>query len=142
MDAFDALGQVWEFPVAYAFPPPLLPRVVRKIAASVGVFLLVSPFWPAQMWFPVLLGLRVEEVCRLPEVPGVVDLVSGAPPLLLLPLLAWKSFGGGTISPSLTTPSASFATAGEPLPRRAMTPCGALSAPLSTPAEFLSFPLI
>jgi len=95
---------VWEFPVAYAFPP-LLPRVIRKIAASVGVFLLVSPFWPAQMWYPVLLGLRVEEVCRLPEVPGVVDLVSGAPPLLLLPLLAWKSFGSGTVSPSLTTPS-------------------------------------
>ena len=142
-DAFDALAQVWEFPVAYAFPPPpLLPRVVRKIAASIGVFLLVTPFWPAQKWYPALLGLRVEEVCRLPEVPGVVDLVSGAPPLLHLPLLAWKIIGGCTVSPSPTTPSASFATAGEPLPRRAMTPCGALSAPFSTPAEFLSFPSI
>ena len=142
-DAFDALAQVWEFPVAYAFPPPpLLPRVVRKIAASIGVFLLVTPFWPAQKWYPALLGLRVEEVYRLPEVPGVVDLVSGAPPLLHLPLLAWKIIGGCTVSPSPTTPSASFATAGEPLPRRAMTPCGALSAPFSTPAEFLSFPSI
>jgi len=89
---------VWEFPVAYAFPPPLLPRVIRKIAASVGVFLLVSPFWPAQKWYPALLGLRVSEVCRLPEVPVVVDLVSSAPPLLHLPLLAWKIVGGCSLS--------------------------------------------
>ena len=43
-EAFDALAQRWSFRLAYAFPPPpLLPRVLRKLAVSTGVFLLVSP---------------------------------------------------------------------------------------------------
>ena len=142
-EAFDALAQEWDFPLAYAFPPPpLLPRVLRKIAVSVGVFLLVTPFWPAQKWYPSILGLRVEEVRRLPEVPPVMDLISGSPPLPRLPLLVWKISGGSTDSLSPTTPSASSVTVGETRQRRDMTLCGAPSAPFSTPAEFLSFPSI
>ena len=50
--------------------PPLL-RVIQKIAISSGVFLLVTPLWPAQKWFPAVLDLQVMDVCRLPVTPEV-----------------------------------------------------------------------
>ena len=112
-EAFDALAQRWSFRLAYAFPPPLLPRVLRKLAVSTGVFLLVTPHWPTQKWFPVLLRLQVEEVFRLPLRPEVVDLTSGRPPLPRLPLLAWKLSGGSTASTSRTPPSPTSAEDGE-----------------------------
>ena len=142
-EAFDALAQRWAFPLAYAFPPPpLLPRVVRKLEASTGVFLLVTPHWPAQKWFPALLRLQVASVWRLPDHPEVVDLTSGAPPLPRLPLLVWRISGGSTASPSPTPPSLSSAPAGANPPPPAMTPSGHVSRTFSMPAEFHSLPSI
>ena len=142
-EAFDALAQRWEFVMAYAFPPPpLLPRVIRKLEASAGVFLLVTPHWPAQKWFPALLRLQVESVWRLPDHPEVVDLSSGAPPLPRLPLLVWKIFGGSTASPSLMPPSPSSVTVGVNLLPSATTLFGLGSRTFSMPAEFHSLPSI
>ena len=83
-EALDALAQPWNFWLAYAFPPLLL-WVVQKISVSSGIFLLVTPFWPAQKWFPAVLDLQVMDVHRLPE---VVDLTSGLSRIFLY------SFGG------------------------------------------------
>ena len=83
-EALDALPQPWNFRLAYAFPLPSLLRVVRKMAVS-GIFLLVTPFWPAQKWFPAVLGLQVMDVHRLPTMPEVINLTSGLP-------LYWRSF--------------------------------------------------
>ena len=90
-EALDALAQPWNFCLAYAFPPPLL-RVVRKIAVLSGIFLLVTPFWPAQKWFPAVLGLQVMDVHRLPAMPEVIDLTSSLHPLSHL-LLVWRLRG-------------------------------------------------
>ena len=38
------------FLLAYAFPPPLLPRVLQTLAVSTIVFLLFSPHRPTQRW--------------------------------------------------------------------------------------------
>ena len=142
-EALDALAQTWDFRLAYAFPPPpILLRVIRKIAVSSGIFLLVTPFWPAQKWFPAILTLRVADVRRLPELPLVIDLTTGSPPLSRLPLLVWKIFGGSEHPPSPTSSSVSYATAGDHLLSRDMTPSGALSETFSVPDEYLSFPSI
>ena len=48
--AIDALSRVWDFSLAFLFPPfPLLRRVVRRLEVSGGVFLLVFPLWEAQV---------------------------------------------------------------------------------------------
>ena len=142
-EALDAFQQPWVFVTAYAFPPPpILLRVIRKMAVSTGVFLLVTPFWPAQKWFPAVLGLRVDDVRRLPESPPVLDLATGSPPLPRLPLLVWKISGGFKESASPTPRSGSSPIAGVRLPLRDMTPPGALSGNTSIPGEFLSFPSI
>ena len=142
-EAFDALAQRWSFHLAYAFPPPpLLPRVLRKIAASSGVFLLVTPHWPTQKWFPALLRLQVEELFRLPELPTVVDLSTGRPPLPRLPLLVWRIIGGSTTSTSLTPPSPSSAAVGGRQLLDDTTLSGSASRIFCIPEEFLSIPSI
>ena len=61
-EAFNALEQVWNFQIAYAFSIlALLPRTVRKLV-STGVFVVVTPFWPSQKWWPLLLWLRIVDV--------------------------------------------------------------------------------
>jgi hypothetical protein len=66
-EAIDALCQIWDFDLAYLFPPiPLLRRVVRKLERLRGTFLLVTPFWDAQTWFASFQALHVVDVCRLP----------------------------------------------------------------------------
>ena len=92
-EAFDALSLHWKFQMAYLFPPlPLIPRVLTKLRKSVGNYILITPFWPAQSWFPDLLQLNVQAVRRLPLLPDlVVDLQTGLPPPLLnsLHLVVW-----------------------------------------------------
>jgi hypothetical protein len=97
-EAVDALSMVWDFTLAFLFPPiPLLKRVVRKLEVSRGVFLLVTPYWEAQTWFASLQSLPVLEVRRLPFHDAlVVDLATGEPPPSLerLFLVVWRICGG------------------------------------------------
>ena len=145
-EAFDALAQLWDFPLAYAFPPPpLLPRTIAKIANSPGEFILVTPFWKAQKWFPLLLSLNVRELRRFPLLPDLVlDLTTNAPPAGLhqLHLVVWRISGGSTASPSPMPPSLSSAPVGANPPPPAMTPSGHVSRTFSMPAEFHSLPSI
>ena len=141
-EAFDALLQPWDFRLAYAFPPPpILPRVLDKIATSKGEFVLITPFWRAQKWFPLLLSMKILEVRRLPLLPDlVIDLTINAPPpkLGLVQLLAWRISGGSTHRPSPRSPSASSPVVGANLPPADMTQLGERSRTFSLPEKFLS----
>lgn len=56
--AVDALSLSWSPLLSYAFPPfPLLGKVIRKARMEQASFILIAPKWPAQLWFPDLLGL-------------------------------------------------------------------------------------
>ena len=141
-EAFDALLQLWDFDLAYLFPPPaLLPRVLNKIALSSGNFILITPFWPSQKWFPPLLDLQIQDVRRLPLLPDVVvDLTTGTPPrkLSLLHLLAWKITGGSTLLPCQTNLSVSSPEVGGSHHQPDTTPPGDRLKTFSLPNDFLS----
>ena len=145
-EAFDALAQHWDFSLAYAFPPPpILPRTISKIARSPGEFILVTPFWRAQKWFPLLLNLNIVEVRRFPQSQRlVVDLSTGLPPLNLhhLHLVVWRIIGGSEPSISQTPLSASSPMDGENRPPSGTTLSGIVSKTFYIPEEFLSIPLI
>ena len=137
------LCQTWNFHLAYMFPPPaLLPRVIRKIELSTGVFLLVKPFWTAQKWFP-LLQLRVDVVHRLPLFRDLlVDLTTGQPPIVDNHLVVWRIFGGYAATAFPMPPSFSSATVRTPLLDVNTTGSGAPSAPFYVPEDFRSLTLL
>ena len=145
-EAFDALIQLWNFPLAYAFPPPpLLPRTIAKIAHSPGEFILVTPYWTAQKWFPLLLDLDILDLRRFPLLPDlVIDLTTGLPPsgLNQLHLVAWRISGGST-PPASPTPFFDLSPeAGEVPHRPATMRPGAHSKTFCAPEGFLSIPSI
>ena len=145
-EAFDALLQPWDFRLAYAFPPPpILPRVLGKMATSKGEFVLITPFWRVQKWFPLILSMNILEVRRLPLLPDlVIDLTIHAPPPKLgqVQLLAWRISGGSMHHPSPRSPSASSPIVGANLPPADMTQLGDRSKTFSLPERFLSIKLI
>ena len=144
-EAFDALSIPWEFQLAYLFPPiPLIPRVLSKMRQSKGTFILITPFWTNQSWFPLLLQLEVLEVLRLPLLPDlVVDLQTGTPPRMLnsLHLVAWKILSRPMVSQtSEIPPLSSSSQVGELLPTTATTAPGPASSSSWIPEEFRLLP--
>jgi hypothetical protein len=142
-EVVDALSVVWDFKLAFLFPPiPLLKRVVRKLEVSRGVFLLVAPYWEAQTWFASLQALPVLEVRRLPFHDAlVVDLVSGEPPQSLerLFLVVWKICGGlGESTPCRTGPSSLLRQDGPDPQRIDMKGSGSPSRPSCALPPYLS----
>jgi hypothetical protein len=139
----DALSQKWDFDLAFLFPPlPLLRRVVRKLETSRGTFLLVTPYWDAQMWFASLQALHVLDVRRLPFSDDlIVNLTTGKPPpnLERLFLVVWTILGGvGESTPSQMGPSLSSWQDGSDPQRTAMKELGSLSRLFSAFPPFLS----
>jgi len=142
-EAVDALSMVWDFRLAFLFPPiALLSRVVRKLEVSRGVFLLVTPHWEAQTWFASLQALPVQEVRRLPFHESlVVDLVTGVPPPSLerLFLVVWKICGGsGESTPFRTGPSSLSRQDGSDPQRIGTRGLGSPSSPSCALPPFLS----
>ena len=93
----DALSIPWLGLEAYAFPPfPIISRVLKKARIDQPHLLLILPKWPAQPWYPELLGLS-----QCPPLPLCLtegDLVqprSGIPHgnVASLDLHVWELFG-------------------------------------------------
>ena len=65
--ARDALSFFWTGMWAYAFPPfPLLRQVLEKVSRDPCEMILITPAWPTQSWFPLLLQLSANHPCNLP----------------------------------------------------------------------------
>jgi hypothetical protein len=141
-EAIDALSQRWDFELAFLSPPIPLKRVIRKLERSRVTFLLVTPYWDAQMWFASLQALHVEGVCRLPFCDNlIIDLTTGEPPpnLERLFLVVWTILGGiGESTSSRTGPSVSSRQDGSDPQKTATKECGNPSRPSSALPPFLS----
>lgn len=59
-EAQDAMTQTWIKKGLYLHPPwKLIPRVIQKIKQQkIHQAVLVTPFWPSQFWFPMILKLK------------------------------------------------------------------------------------
>ncbi|XP_056388255.1 uncharacterized protein LOC130283090 [Hyla sarda] len=92
--AVDALRLLWPRGTHYAFPPfQLIPRVLLHTTNQRATVVLITPWWPTQPWFPLLLGMIVDYPRLLPQVPHLLTNPAGSlHPLVMegnLPLLAW-----------------------------------------------------
>ncbi|XP_057686428.1 uncharacterized protein LOC130912382 [Corythoichthys intestinalis] len=74
----DALAHPWLRVLLYAFPPlPLIWLTLRRVFLEGHSLLLVAPFWPARLWFPLLCSLCVGEPWCLPERRDLLSQLGG-----------------------------------------------------------------
>ena len=99
--AVDAFSLNWGLFLGYAFPPfGLIQRCLNKIRKDRAEMILVAPVWPAQPWYPVLMGLACEPPRIFQPSDGILLDPSGCPhPLMAhqsLTLAAWRLSGIAT----------------------------------------------
>ena len=92
--ASDAFHQNWDQARNYAFPPfCLVMKTLAKIREEGGELVLITPVWPTQAWYPVLLEMLVDPPILLPQFPNLLSNPRGElhPPLVnkTLFLAAW-----------------------------------------------------
>ena len=79
--AVDALSMSWKALWAYTYPPPaLLPRVLEKAQQDQYELILIAPHWPQAIWFPLLLGMLVQSLLRIPNIPWLLIPASRSDP--------------------------------------------------------------
>jgi hypothetical protein len=68
----DAFSLSWVRENGWANPPfSMIFRVLHKARIERATLTLLVPFWPAQPWFPMLMGMLVAAPVVLPQVPSL-----------------------------------------------------------------------
>jgi hypothetical protein len=93
--AVDAFGIGWKDLSAYAFPPfCLIQKCLTKILREQAELTIVTPYWPAQPWFPSLLELTCEPALVLPREELLMGPTGQQHPLAQsILLIAWRLSG-------------------------------------------------
>ena len=78
----DAFSNDWFDLKFYAFPPiSVIPRVLAKVKQGNAEGIIVVPFWPTQVWYPVMLKMLVltpilsnsrKPLLVLPQTPNLI----------------------------------------------------------------------
>ena len=77
----DAFTMNWNGHKFYAFPPfSLLPRCLQKMSQDGAQGVLITPLWPTQTWFPVLLQHLCEQPWILLPRPDLLQQLSRSGP--------------------------------------------------------------
>ena len=72
-EATDAFRQNWSGLKGFANPPwGLVGRCLQHVLQEEATIVLVTPFWPAQVWFPALFPLLLDFPRLLPERPDLL----------------------------------------------------------------------
>ena len=96
--AVNCFSLNWSGFTGYAFPPfNLITKCLGKIIREKAEAIMITPLWPGQPWFPLLLESSCEVPRILPQDPNLIRDPTGAPhPLLAtgaLKLAVWKLSG-------------------------------------------------
>ena len=66
--AIDAFTISWSFNLCYIFAPiSIMGQVLKKLQEDQGEAVVICPLWATQPWFPLLLGMIVEDSYILPQ---------------------------------------------------------------------------
>ena len=72
-EATDAFTQNWAQVRGYANPPwCLISRCLSKVKREEARLVIVTPQWPYQPWFPLLLGMLEDHPRQLPQIPDLI----------------------------------------------------------------------
>ena len=93
----DALAHDWPDRPLYAYPPlPLILPTLQRVLLQGHRLLLVAPFWPGRLWYPLLLRLCCSTPWRLPDRRDLLSQLGGQiwhPDPSRLQLWAWPLQG-------------------------------------------------
>ena len=95
----DAFQQDWNPFFPYAFPPfCLISKVLRQLSKQkVERMILVTPLWPTQPWYPLLLSMCIQNPILIPTTENLLENPLGEKhPLILnstLELVVWLVSG-------------------------------------------------
>ena len=93
----DALAHDWPDRPLYAYPPlPLVLPTLQRVLLQGHRLLLVAPFWPGRLWYPLLLRLCCSSPWRLPDRRDLLSQLGGQiwhPDPSRLQLWAWPLQG-------------------------------------------------
>ena len=71
--ATNAFQQMWSRGWHYSFPPfCLIMKTLAKVCEEGGELILITPVWPTQAWYPVLLKMLVSPPALLPQLPNLL----------------------------------------------------------------------
>ena len=88
----DAFTMDWQTTLGYAFPPfALIGRCLRQvISQKVEQLVLITPVWPTQPWYPLVLQLCIDLPLLLPISADLLMKDNQTHPLTNLQLAGWK----------------------------------------------------
>ena len=67
-EAIDAFTISWSFNLCYIFAPfSIMGQVLKKLQEDQGEAVVICPLWATQPWFPLILGMIVENSYILPQ---------------------------------------------------------------------------
>ncbi|KAJ2942746.1 hypothetical protein O0L34_g14935 [Tuta absoluta] len=94
----NAFSRPWHYSLGWIFPPPsLIPRVLRHLERSSGVYLLVIPKWEKTFWKAELKQRALNPPFRIWNLrKNLIDLKTGKPPPAVekLHLQVWRVRAG------------------------------------------------
>lgn len=94
----DAFSRIWEWKLAWIFPPPcLLPIVLRHLNNAKGIYMVVCPRWEKVHWRGDLKARAIAPPFVVPDLEqNLIDLTTWLPPPRTeeLQLEIWKVRGG------------------------------------------------
>lgn len=94
----DAFSRPWNYEIAWIFPPPaLIPRVLRHLNGSKGLYLLVIPKWEKAFWRAEIKKRAISPPFRIRDLKNHLrDLRTNLPPrnIQTLSLEVWKVRAG------------------------------------------------
>ena len=98
--ATDAFAQNWSNTKAYANPPwNLIGRVLAKLQEDRNTQLvLITPLWPSQPWYPVVMDLLIDIPRLIPAVPDLIfPVAEETSPEVTPKLVAWPISNNHTL---------------------------------------------
>ena len=73
--AVDSFTVSWHSLKFYAFPPfSIISRTLKKIKAEKAEGILVVPYWPNQVWFPVLFKMLIDIPMSITSTKNILKL--------------------------------------------------------------------